>query len=289
MLRAFGAEAFTVAPESEPESQGGHEEAFPPPLPAAQPVQKAAVMDGAEIRTLPLTVSAASPLLPFDGTANYAAEEYKIIRTRLVQHPYRPRLIMVSSAGPADGKTVTAINLAASLSLKNPARVLLIDGDLRRPSVNASLGLPMTPGLTDLLSGECAFEEAVIRAGQFPNLYVLPRGTARSDAVELLDSERWVKLCESARRDFGYVIIDSTPVAAVADYHLLQASCDGVVLVVRPDHTRRKLFFNALDIVRKEKLLGIVMNYVEKWFMFEGHSTGYYSEYYSEPDRKTSR
>ena len=95
------------------------------------------------------------------------------MRTKILHHPVKPRLILVSSPGPGDGKTVTAINLAGALSLKVEAKILLIDTDFRRSSIHVELGLPKEPGLTDVLVGAVPLAEAVIRTHQYSNLCVL--------------------------------------------------------------------------------------------------------------------
>jgi protein-tyrosine kinase len=238
-------------------------EAAPPPLPPPA----AAVASAPAVRTVSISLAGYSPLLPFDGTDVTASEQYRVIRTRLIQHPRKPRLILVSSAGPRDGKSVTAVNIAGALSLKAEGSVLLADTDFRRSTIHTQLGLPSTPGLSDVLAGTATLEEAVVRTQQFPNLYVLPAGSQSASPTELLDSPRWLALREQLLGRFKYVIADSPPVASVADYELLQASCDGVVLVVRPDHTKRTACLRALDVVPKEKLLGLVMNCVDDWFM----------------------
>jgi capsular exopolysaccharide synthesis family protein len=246
--------------------------AAPAPLP--EPVAREEV----RARVLPLGVSASGPLLPFDEKHSHGAEQYRIVRTRIVQHPDRPRVILISSPGPADGKTVTAINLAAALSLKSKARVLLVDGDLRRCSVHTYLGLPATPGLAEVLHGDCSLEDAVIRAEEFPNLCIMPGGKPEINPVELLDSAFWVSTCALLRKQFEHVIIDSPPIAIVADYDVLLQSCDGVVVVVRPDHTRRSLCMKALESIPKAKCLGVLINGASDWFL--GKSHGYESGYY---------
>src|SRR5205814_2135073 len=99
-----------------------------------------------------------------------------------------------------------------------------------------------------------------------PNLYILGSGQTWQNSAELLDSPRWISLLAGLRREFSYVVLDSPPIGSLADYDLLQASADGVVLVMRPDHTRRDLAMKALDTIPKQKFLGVVMNGVEKWF-----------------------
>jgi capsular exopolysaccharide synthesis family protein len=233
-----------------------------------------------EIRSVPLHLSASAPLLPFDSMAQRgASEQYRILRTKIIQHPRQPHIIVISSAGPSDGKSVTAVNLAGALSLKTDCNVLLMDGDFRRPSIAKLLGIAEAPGVTDVLTGTCTLEQAVIQISQFPHLYVLPGGTRCTNPVELLDSAAWVSLCGNLRRLYRYIVVDSPPIAAVADYDLIQAACDGVIVVVRPDHTERKRCFKVLESVPKAQLLGVVFNCVKSWFLLRDYTYGQYYHY----------
>jgi len=232
-----------------------------------------------DAKTLPICVPGGDPLLPFDSSPSRASEQYRYLRTKLVQNPKQPRLILISSPGPGDGKTVTAVNLTGALSLKSSAAVALVDADLRRASLHRHLGVPKSPGLTDVLRGTCALEEVLIHAEQFPNLFLIPAGESKENPAELLDSNAWPAIAERLRATFQYVVIDSPPVASVADYHLIEASCDGVVLVVRPDHTRRTLTMQALETVPREKALGIVLNCTKDWFLRKYSHYDYAYEY----------
>ena len=220
-----------------------------------------------------LQIPAGLPLLPFDNTHPHAAEQYRMIRTKLLQHPRQPSTILVSSAGPMDGKTVTAVNIAGALALKTEANVLLLEGDLRRPVLSVQLGTPPGPGLSDVLGAGLPLDEALVRIEQFPNLYLMVAGEPRSNPAELLDSSVWQTLLTQLRTRFGYIVIDSPPMGRVADYDLLQAACDGVILVARQDHTERHACLKALEGIPKDKLLGVVMNCVAKWFLWR--SPGY--------------
>jgi protein-tyrosine kinase len=230
-------------------------------------------------RTLPARLSGKSPLLPFDDTDFAAAEQYRIIRTKLIQHPRRPQFLVITSTGPGDGKSVTAVNLAGALSLKLEARVLLADMDLRRSALHTRLGLPASPGLGEVLNGT-PLGQAVVRIEQLPNLYFISAGELAANPSELLDSDRWAALCKRLRADFRYIVADSPPIGSVADYDLLQASCDGVVLVARPDHTLRQAFLRALTLIPKEKLTGVVMNCISDWFLTRRSHYNSYSAYY---------
>jgi protein-tyrosine kinase len=224
-----------------------------------------------------LRLAAESPVLPFDVEHARAGEQYRMARTKIMQDPRQPRLIAISSAGSGDGKTITSINLAGAMALKSEARVLLVDGDMRRSQIAVLLGIPPAPGLADVLGGTCALEDAIVQVEQFPNLFVLPGGKPIANPTELLDSRRWASLCAAVRRQFKYVVFDVPPMATVADYDLIQAHCDGVVMVVRPDHTNRELCLRALDSIPKERLLGVLMNCVRDWFLWKTADRYYYA------------
>ena len=232
-----------------------------------------------QIRTLGLHVSASSPLLPFEKGQWRPSEQYRTLRTKLSQQPKQPHLIVISSPASGDGKSVTAINTAGALALQSEGQVLLLDADLRRSAIHRQLGLPESPGLSEVLTGACSLEDALVRTQEFPNLYVISAGTPPANPVELLDSARWRALCATLREMFRYVIIDSPPVGAVADYELIQAVSDGVILVLRPDFTDRHLCKHALDFVPKAKFLGVLLNCVPDWSPAKHAGSNYY--YYS--------
>jgi capsular exopolysaccharide synthesis family protein len=235
------------------------------------------------IRTLSLRVPAPSPLLPFEKGQWRPSEQYRTLRTKLSHHPKQPHLIVISSPESGDGKSVTAINTAGALALKSEGQVLLVDADLRKATIHAQLGLPQSPGLADVLAGACTPEEALVRTREFPNLYVMSSGTTPANPVELLDSAGWRTLCAELRNAFRYVIIDSPPVGTVADYELIQAVCDGVILVMRPDFTNRQLCKIAFDFVPKDKFLGVVLNCVPDWSPGKYSGSNYY--YYSSAEK----
>src|SRR5262249_17833932 len=118
------------------------------------------------IRTVSLKLLAKSPILPFEDLQGRASEQYRIARTRILQHQAAPRIIMVTSPGARDGKTVSAINLAGALSLRAGFNVLLLDGDFRRPAVHDALGLASGPGLSDVLAGSNTLEDALVHVEQ---------------------------------------------------------------------------------------------------------------------------
>jgi len=228
-------------------------------------------------RSVSLRVPGGSPVLPFED-GNHASEQYRILRTKIIQHVGQPRAIVVSSSCAGDGKSVTALNLAGALSLKGTASVLLVDGDLRRPSIWRQLGVEETPGLADVLAGTAGLEAAILKIEEFGNLHVLPAGKSDHNPTELLDSEIFLSTFAHLKQRFKYIIIDSPPIASVADSDLLTAVADGVIVVIRPDHTNRQTCVKALESIPKNKLLGVVMNRVSEWFLSKSY--GYAPYYY---------
>jgi capsular exopolysaccharide synthesis family protein len=259
-------------------SEAAAEEERPAPaMPVAPPPVEPLRPKG--VRRLGLRVAAPSPLLPFENGHWQPSEQYRILRTKISQHPKHPSLILITSPGPGDGKTVSAINTAAALSLRRDERVLLLDADLRKSSVHVQLGLPNSPGLAEVIEGSCALEEALVHTQEFPNLYVMSAGRTPANPAELLDSARWHSICAQLRATFRYTIIDSPPVGGIADYELIQAICDGVILVLRPDYTNRALCLNALKLMPEMKFLGVVLNCTPDWRPGRHASSEYY--YYS--------
>lgn len=213
-------------------------------------------------------IEARPPILPFQGGAGIT-DQYRLIRTKIVQHPHQPRVVMVTSPGPGDGKTVSAINVAGILSLAQESKVLLIGGDVNS-DVGALLGLPATSaGLSNLLSGECTLQQCVVRAVQYPNLHILPCGPARPDMPELLDSPTWEAVIKYARNHFRYVVIDAPPCGLVSDYYLLEAVSDAVAVIVRQDFTNRRMLKNVLLEIPKSKFVGVLVNCYEDWLLWK--------------------
>jgi receptor protein-tyrosine kinase len=229
-------------------------------------------------RVVPLRLSALDPIFPFEEEHSTAAEQYRMIRTRILHHPKKPKVLVITSASSGDGKTVTSINLAAALALKRDGPILLIDADLRRPKIGEMLGLPPVAGLSDVLSGRATLEDALVRTEELPNLWILAAGDGIENPAELLDSQRWRSLIDEVRSRFSYVVLDATPVAAVTDYELVQIVSDGVIVVARPDHTERKHCLEAIAAVPKEKSLGLILNCVENWFLWKTPTYGYYKK-----------
>lgn len=230
-----------------------------------------------DYRVCAVQLSQNGSAMAFDAPSSQVSEEYRMIRTRILYDKQRVRKVLISSPGPGDGKTTTAFNLASTLALKADNSVLLLEADLRRPSLSPLVGIPVSPGLSNVLNGECTLEEAIVRVEQCRNLCILPAGDASAHPAELLDTPGWRALVDECQKLFNICILDGPPVASVADYILLQNVVDSIVLVARQDHTNRASMRNALTTIPKEKLLGVVLNCVSEWFLWKHPSYAYYA------------
>ncbi len=148
------------------------------------------------------------------------------------------------------------------------------------------LGIDGSRGLADILRGGCSVRDAVLQLDSYPNLYVLPGGQDLPNAVDLLDSPRWQLACKIFASLFDYTVIDAPPVGLVADYDIIQASVDAVVIVARTDHTNRARLLAVLQSVPKRKLIGVVMNCVPDWFLTRSLGQDY--RYYGHGKLSTS-
>lgn len=209
------------------------------------------------------------PILHIDDRNPLAAEQYRALRTNILHKAPNCSVLAITSAGPGDGKTVTSFNLAAVLALKSETRILVIDGDMRKRGLSTALGLEARIGLAEVLKQTHDLDSALAQLDDLKNLYVLPAGMPSAHPAELLDSPALAKLVTELRKRFLYVIFDTIPGPFLTDFKLIQRVSDGVIMVVRPDHTGRTAFLKALESNEIERLLGTVLNGVEDWFLWK--------------------
>lgn len=208
-----------------------------------------------------------------------AAEQYRVLRTNIIKisQTQALKVVLITSPGPGDGKTTSAVNLALSFAQKPDSRVLLIEADLRKPAVGALVSIDPGPGLAEYLTGDASLEQ-VIRPTTFPNFSLLAAGKPVRMPADLLHSPRWDSLMEAARAHFDWVVLDGPPTNPVADYELLTPFCDGVLLVVRPFHTQRDLLHLTNEALQGRKVLGVVVNgslHFERYGSAYGYGYGY--------------
>ena len=186
------------------------------------------------------------PAISFDRDNSAIAEAFRKLRTNLqflsVDNP--PRVIVVTSSMPSEGKSTSAINLALALA-EADHNVLLVDGDMRRPSLHKYLDLVGQVGFSTVLSGAVALETALQKT-RFPGLTVLTSGAVPPNPSELLGSQSARKLLVELRNQFDYVIVDSTPLLAVTDAAILSAGADGVLIIARYGHTKREQLIHSV-------------------------------------------
>ncbi len=229
-----------------------------------------------------------------NNQSSAVAEAYRVLRTNLIFSAVdsRGRALLVTSANPGEGKTTTVANLAASLAL-NGAKVLAVDGDLRRPALHTHFGVPKTPGLSDLIVGKCQASQA-IQTTRLKGLQVLPCGYIPPNPAELLGSASMRLVVEALKSHYDWVLIDTPPVLAMADTPVLCPLVEGVILVVAAEASRRPAIQRAIDQILGigGKVTGVVLNRVnlERNSYYYGQYYGeYYRSYYGEGSSRKTR
>jgi receptor protein-tyrosine kinase len=208
-----------------------------------------------------------------------SVEQYRRVAAILhhLQVEKGTKVIMVASAQPGEGKTLTAANLALTLSESYRRRVLLIDADLRRPALDAVFRVPRANGLSDVLRAD---DGSPLRALQLSDcLSLLPGGKPEADPMAGLTSGRMRQVVEEAALSFDWVVLDTPPVALLSDAHLLAAMAEAVVLVVSAGRTPLAAVQRAIDTFGRERIVGVLLNRVEEGALKDAH---YYHSRYAE-------
>jgi capsular exopolysaccharide synthesis family protein len=218
-------------------------------------------------------------------TNSSAAEAYRVLRTSVllssVDRP--PKTILVTSGQPGEGKTTTVINTAISLAQLG-ASVLIIDCDLRKPSVHKALGVDQTTGLSTYLSGKIDVDEA-IRKLPITNLSLLPCGAIPPNPSEMISSAKMKQMLQTLGETYDHILIDSPPLLKVTDPVILSTLVDGVILVVHGGKSTREVVRRTRQelSVAGARIFGVVLNNVElNSEAYESYYYEAYSEYRSE-------
>lgn len=211
--------------------------------------------------------------------SSHISEAYRLLRTNTQFSSINGKnpVILVTSAKPGEGKSTTVSNLAVTYALENK-QVLLIDADLRKPSLHTIFMVTNREGLSKYLSSQSELE-AVIQPTMVPHLSILTSGPIPPNPAELLASGRMADLLAQLKPQYDVILIDSPPVLAVTDAQIISSRCEGVLLVIHAGKTKRSLIKKAkanLDHV-KAKFLGAVLNNVQ-----HKAAQDYYSQYYGE-------
>jgi capsular exopolysaccharide synthesis family protein len=218
------------------------------------------------------------------------AESYRALRTSLLLSNLGapPKVIMVTSALPQEGKTTTSINCAVVLAQKG-VRVLLIDADLRRPSIHKTLGMGPHSGLSNVLTGSTTLEQAITRTAILPNLFVLAAGTPPPNPAELLASSNMREVLAQLREQYDHIVIDTPPSLSVTDAVVLSPRADAAVLVIRSGQTTKTALRRSRDILMQvnAKVVGVLLNAVDlsspDYYYYYEYKGKYASYYRDEP------
>lgn len=195
-----------------------------------------------------------------------ATDHYNVLRTQIL-HRTRSKghnSLMVTSVLDGEGKTITAINLAASIAKEMKQTVLLVDADLRNPRIHEYLGCNTQKGLSDYLLGDVSVAELLVNPG-VAKMVVLPAGKPVKGSTEIVGSSKMEKLVREMKLRYPerYVIFDCSPVLAVSDALILSSHVDGVILVVEAGRTSRDQIRKAVELLEGRNLVGLVMNKAE--------------------------
>jgi polysaccharide biosynthesis transport protein len=216
------------------------------------------------------------------------SEAYRTLRTNLQfsKIDKTVRTMLVTSSGPKEGKSTTSANLAIAMA-QSGKRVVLIDGDLRRPVVHSIFGLEKEDGITNYLMDDISYDK-MIKKSIMDNLFIIPSGVLPPNPSELISSQKMEDLIERLKGDFDLVVFDTPPVIAVTDAAILSTKVDGVLLVVKSGQTNYDAVVRAKSLMENvdARMLGALLNGVEVGGMYGTYYYYYYHNYYSKPGKK---
>jgi capsular exopolysaccharide synthesis family protein len=259
LLQSLGVNGAAAVPAAalDPGETPGLE--IPPPA-AAQAAP--AAPESASAVAANVTLYPSAHLIPQSADPSIL-EYYRRVRTKVLQQqtdkPFRS--LIVTSANPQEGKTVTTLNLSMSFAMLPSYRVLVVDGDLRRGTLGTWLGIGDDdyPGLSNLIDGSANVDDVILKSDSMPMNFMV-RGNSKAPAGELLHSPQLASYMHTIADRFDLVLVDTPPVNLVADAHQLAACCDAVLLVARAFRTTRKAFEKAVQDVASYRVLGTVLN-----------------------------
>lgn len=232
-----------------------------------------------EKRTLSLAPN--PKLVSWLAPKSVASEQYRSLKAKIFQMRGTQRLktLLVTSATASEGKTLSSINLALTIAQEIDQKILLIDTDLRRPSVHKVLGIPAEKGLSALLCNLLSPDEAILQT-EIPNLCVTVAGSIPQNPAELLNTQHMRNFLSFASERFDWVILDSPPLVPLADSEFLSSAVDGILLVVRAHHAPASMVIKSAETLKGKNVLGVIFNCSD-----QVTSSSYYYYYGSvEPD-----
>lgn len=222
-------------------------------------------------------------LITISNPRSPISESYRTLRTNIdfSSIDERVQVIMVTSAGPGEGKSTTISNLAVTYA-QTERRVVLIDADMRRPTAHHTFQMSNRHGLSTILSQQATYQE-VIQDTDIPNLQIITSGPIPPNPAEMMASKRMGAFLEELRRHFDIILIDAPPLLAVTDPQIIASRSDGVIMVIDHGKVKKDAAIKAkanLDNVNA-RILGVVMNNVKR----KNGDDGYYYYYYGQDDK----
>jgi capsular exopolysaccharide synthesis family protein len=210
--------------------------------------------------SLPVSLLPNSRLVSIAEEESLGAEKFRFLAVRLRQLRQSRLLkkVLITSTIPQEGKSTVAANLACTLARRKQHKTLLLEGDLRRPTVSQKFGLGKVPGLSEWLRGET--EAMNIYRLEALGLWVMPAGSAPENPLELMQSGKLPSLMDQLTEWFDWIVIDSPPVLPLADTSIWARLADGILLVTRKDITEKKQLQRGIEALERSKLLGGLVN-----------------------------
>jgi capsular exopolysaccharide synthesis family protein len=214
-----------------------------------------------EFQALQVSLVPQSRMACITDSGSPAAEAFRLLGVRLRDlRRIRPlKTVLITSTVPQEGKSMVSANLACTLAQSTQQRVLLLEGDLRRPSLSKMFGLGRNPGLSESLQGERSLVRSVYHL-EGPGLWILPSGSAPSNALELLQSGKLSALMDQLAMWFDWMIIDSPPALPLADTSVWMRLADGILLITRPGITEKRQLRRGIEALDPKKLIGAILN-----------------------------
>lgn len=200
-------------------------------------------------------------LVSLSNDNTLVAEKFRFLGVTLkhLQHERKLKKVLITSTIPQEGKSVIATNLACSLSRTTQEKVLLVEGDLRRPSLSSLLGAPKTAGVCECVQDDMDVSQCIYRLEK-PGIWFMPAGSFPRDPLELLQSAKLSALIDQLSLWFDWIILDSPPIMPLADTSILARLADGVLMVVRQGVTEKRQLERGIEAIDSKKLLGAVLN-----------------------------
>jgi len=236
------------------------------------PEEKIAKIEKTEEPGLPSKEELPVLLIPPNSIAE---DEFRKLKTQIfLRLPNPPHSILITSTGPEEGKTTVAVNLATAISKEIDRKAILIDGDLRKPSIHFEK-IQNAKGLSNFLSDGTPLSEILINS-ELENLRIIMAGPSTQKSSELIGSKRMGELLMSLSEpgEDTYILIDSSPIIATTEPIVLSKMVDGIILVVRADRMPRESIQRALKSIDRQKIIGVVFNQIDL------KPSSYYSKYY---------